>query len=271
MRPCRQPRAQVSVLVPSCCWRVVAATTASTRASSTSRATARLVRATTLRVHPRPARPPDRGGPAGSRRFRSTSARRRGAGAVLSADGLLQGQRLAEIRVTIRPCQLGLAEHLAHTALDQYVTSALAPSASKLFVDYLRNGRATTWPPRPVLWSRPGSHSRFRLSERCQIEFARARKRLRITVAGTDYCIGATPSSTRSGARVASHHPRIGLRRPGERHCLDHRTYARQRAEGERVLRINPTRRRRDPRRYGSRQSVAVARSRSAQRRRPPR
>jgi hypothetical protein len=161
---------------------------------------------------------PPRGRPAAAARqdrgvSAPLSARRRGAGAVLSADGLLQGQRLAEIRVTIRPRQLGLAEHLAHTALDQYVTSALAPRASKLFVDYLRNGRGTTWPPRPVLWSRPGSHSRFRLSERCQIEFARARKRLRITVAGTDYCIGATPSSTRSGSarRLASsaHRPPV--------------------------------------------------------------
>jgi hypothetical protein len=106
---------------------------------------------------------PSRGRPAAAARqdrgvSAPLSARRRGAGGVLSADGLLQ--RLAEIRVTIRPCQLGLAEYLAHMALDQYVTSALAPRASKLFVDYLRNGRGTTWPPRPVLWSRSGSHSR---------------------------------------------------------------------------------------------------------------
>jgi hypothetical protein len=37
-------------------------------------------------------------------------------------------------------------------------------------------------------------------------------------------------------ARVAPHHSRIGLRRARERHCLDHRTDARQRAKDERVL-----------------------------------
>jgi bifunctional non-homologous end joining protein LigD len=37
-----------------------------------------------------------------------------------------------------------IAERLAHSAPDRYITSATAPRAGKLFIDYLRNGRGTT-------------------------------------------------------------------------------------------------------------------------------
>ena len=61
---------------------------------------------------------------------------------------------------------MGLAERLAQSAPDRYVTSAMVPRAGKLFIDYLRNGRGTTavgaYSPRarpgfpvaaPVTWS----------------------------------------------------------------------------------------------------------------------
>jgi hypothetical protein len=60
-------------------------------------------------------------------------------------------------------------------------------------------------------------------------------------------------------ACVSPHDPRLSLRCARERHCLDHRAYAREHAEGECVLRIN--------RRAGGVTHDAAARANQLQRR----